>query len=46
MLTNVYGGMASGFYTTNSVIYGGKTYSWNTPHTQSWNPTVGIRFKF
>ncbi|RBP03531.1 putative porin [Roseiarcus fermentans] len=46
MLTNVYGGLANGYYSTYSVLSGGKVYTWNIAHTQAVDPTIGIRFRF
>jgi len=48
MLTNVYGGLASGFFNTLPVIAAnGKVITtYNVAHTQSYDPTVGIRIRF
>ena len=46
MMTNVYGGMAAGYYSTYYPIPGNTNYSWKSAHTQSWDPTIGIRFRF
>ena len=47
MLTNVYGGLANGFYSTLPVIANGKVLTtYNEAHTQSYDPTIGIRIRF
>ena len=46
MVNNVYGGLANGYYSTYYAIPGNTKYSWNTAHTQAWDPTIGIRFRF
>ncbi len=47
MVSNVYGGLASGYYSTYYAIPGNfKSPSWSVAHTQSWDPTIGIRFRF
>jgi predicted porin len=46
MLSNVYGALANGFYTTTYPIPGNTKISWNTPHTQNWDPTIGLRIRF
>ena len=46
MLTNVYGGMANGYYNTYYAIPGNTTYSWKTADTQNWDPTIGLRIRF
>jgi predicted porin len=47
MLTNVYGGLANGFYSTFPVVVNGKVVtSYNVAHTQSYDPTIGIRIRF
>ena len=47
MLTNVYGGLASGFYSTLPLIANGKVVStYNVAHTQSYDPTIGVRIRF
>jgi predicted porin len=50
MLTNVYGGLANGFFSTQnySVLVGKKTVTVaaTTARTQSYDPTIGIRIRF
>ena len=47
MLTNVYGGLANGFFSTLPVIANGKVITtYNVAHTQSYDPTIGIRIRF
>ena len=50
MLTNVYGGLANGFYSTATyAVPEGKkivAISVNTPHTQEYDPTVGVQIQF
>ena len=46
MLTNVYGGMANGYYNTYYAIPGATAYSWKTADTQNWDPTIGLRIRF
>jgi predicted porin len=50
MLSNVYGGLANGFFstTTYAVPEGKKipTATVNTPRTQEFDPTVGVRIRF
>jgi len=46
MLSNVYGGLANGFYTTSYPIPGNTKISWSAPHTQNWDPTIGLRVRF
>ncbi len=51
MLSNVYGGIASGYtstYTAYAVNGAGKltSASWSTAQTQNWDPTIGIRIRF
>ncbi len=46
MLTNVYGGLANGYYNTYYAIPGNTTYSWKTADTQNWDPTFGLRIRF
>ena len=46
MLTNVYGGMANGYYNTYYAIPGNTKYSWQTADTQNWDPTIGLRIRF
>jgi predicted porin len=47
MVTNVYGGLANGFFNTLPVIVKGKVVTtYNVAHTQSYDPTIGIRIRF
>ncbi len=48
MLSNVYGGLANGFFSTTSYTIPGTktTYSFNTARTQNYDPTVGLRIRF
>ena len=48
MITNVYGGLANGFFSTSTVVVPGTTtaLSVNTARTQNYDPTVGIRVRF
>ena len=48
MITNVYGGLANGFFSTSTVVVPGTTtaLSANTARTQNYDPTVGIRVRF
>ena len=50
MLSNVYGGLANGFYSTATyaVPVGGRilAVSADTPHTQEYDPTIGVRIRF
>jgi hypothetical protein len=50
MLSNVYGGLANGFFstTTYAVPKGKKilTATVNTPRTQEFDSTVGVRIRF
>ncbi len=48
MLTNVYGGIANGYFSTATYTVPGttQTYSVNTARTQNYDPTVGIRIRF
>jgi hypothetical protein len=48
LLSNVYGGLANGFFSTSSVVIPGTTttVSVNTARTQNYDPTVGIRIRF
>ena len=48
LLSNVYGGLANGFYSTSTVVIPGTTtvVSANTARTQNYDPTVGIRIRF
>jgi hypothetical protein len=48
LLSNVYGGLANGFFSTSNVAIPGTTtvVSVNTSRTQNYDPTVGIRIRF
>jgi predicted porin len=48
LLSNVYGGLANGFFSTSTVFIPGTTtaISVNTARTQNYDPTVGIRIRF
>ena len=50
MLSNVYGGLANGFYSTATyaVPVGGRilAVSADTPHTREYDPTIGVRIRF
>ena len=48
LLSNVYGGLANGFFSTSTAFIPGttKTISVNTARTQNYDPTVGIRIRF
>ena len=47
MLTNVYGGLAAGYFSTLPIIVNGKVLTtYNVTHTQSYDPTIGIRIRF
>ena len=48
LLSNVYGGLANGFFSTSNVAIPGTTtvVSVSTPRTQNYDPTVGIRIRF
>jgi hypothetical protein len=48
LLSNVYGGLANGFFSTSNVVIPGTTtvVSLSTPRTQNYDPTVGIRIRF
>ena len=48
MVSNVYGGLASGFYSSASSYdpVTGKTSTVTTARTQEWDPTVGVRISF
>ena len=48
MMTNVYGGMAAGYTSTYYATghTGDAKWAWTSAHTQSWDPTIGIRFRF
>jgi len=48
LLSDVYGGLANGFFSTSTVVIPGttKTVTFNTARTQNYDPTVGIRIRF
>ena len=48
LLSNVYGGLANGFFSTSSVAVPGTATVLNvsTARTQNYDPTVGIRIRF
>jgi predicted porin len=48
MVTNVYGGIANGYFSTSNVVIPGTTtvVSVNTARTQNYDPTAGIRVRF
>jgi hypothetical protein len=48
LLSNVYGGLANGFFSTATYAVPGTTtvVSVNTARTQNYDPTVGIRIRF
>jgi predicted porin len=46
MLTNVYGGLANGYFQTIPVVVGKKIVNTQEAHTQSYDPTIGIRIRF
>jgi predicted porin len=48
LVSNVYGGLANGFFSTSTVLIPGTTtaVSVNTARTQNYDPTVGIRIRF
>lgn len=48
LLSNVYGGLANGFFSTSTVVIPGTTtaVSLNTARTQNYDPTAGIRIRF
>jgi hypothetical protein len=48
LLSNVYGGLANGFFSTSSVVLPGTAtvLTVNTARTQNYDPTVGIRIRF
>jgi len=47
-VSNVYGGLANGFFSTSTAFIPGTTttVSVNTARTQNYDPTVGIRIRF
>jgi hypothetical protein len=48
LVSNVYGGLANGFFSTSTGFIPGTTtaVSVNTARTQNYDPTVGIRIRF
>ena len=48
LISNVYGGLANGFFSTATYTVPGTstTYTVNTARTQNYDPTVGIRIRF
>ena len=48
LVSNVYGGLANGFFSTSTVVIPGTTttYTVNTARTQNYDPTAGIRIRF
>jgi predicted porin len=48
LVSNVYGGLANGFFSTSSVVVPGTAtvLTVNTARTQNYDPTVGIRIRF
>ena len=48
LVSNVYGGLANGFFSTSTVLIPGTAtaVSVNTARTQNYDPTVGIRIRF
>jgi predicted porin len=48
LLSNVYGGLANGFFSTSSYVIPGTAtvVNVNTARTQNYDPTVGIRVRF
>jgi predicted porin len=48
LLSNVYGGLANGFFSTSTVVIPGTTtiLTVNTARAQNYDPTVGIRIRF
>ena len=46
MITNVYGGLASGYSSAIPVFNGKTIITTQVAHTQSFDPTVGIRIRF
>ena len=48
MVTNVYGGISNGYFSTSTVFnpFTKTTFSFNTARTQNYDPTVGIRIRF
>ena len=46
MITNVYGGLANGFFQVIPVSNGKTIVNTREAHTQSYDPTIGIRIQF
>ena len=46
MITNVYGGLANGYYNVIPVVVGKTIVNTQAAHTQSYDPTIGIRIRF
>ena len=48
LVSDVYGGLANGFFSTSTVVIPGTTtaISVNTARTQNYDPTVGVRIRF
>ena len=46
MITNVYGGLANGYFQVIPVVNGKKIINIQEAHTQSYDPTIGIRIRF
>jgi hypothetical protein len=47
LLSNVYGGLANGYFSTSTFMIPGTTKTvFNTARTQNYDPTVGIRIRF
>ena len=48
LVSNVYGGLANGFFSTSTAFIPGTAtpVSVNTARTQNYDPTVGIRIRF
>ena len=46
MLSNLYGGLANGAAKTYYAVPGVTKFSWQSAPTQSWDPTIGVRFRF
>jgi hypothetical protein len=46
MLTNMYGGLANGFFQVIPVANGKTIINTEVAHTQSYDPTIGIRIRF
>jgi predicted porin len=46
MITNVYGGLANGFFQVIPVFNGKTFINTQVAHTQSYDPTIGIRVRF